>query len=216
MLPVSSYEADLTGKNEKGKFMLLKKYRTSVAEKNYAANQKNTEPKDFINGQSAYSAYHFGLSTMDKVGCGIIAVYNALRLLGEPVKFADLIREFETNSTETISFGFFGINPFAMKKYFQMHSIPYSKLRSIEELEKTKESGGIYILTFWNDAKKLTQGAHTVALCYREGKFTVYNRTNRGIQAAECSTAAEIVGNGRLIRGYQLYEAFDIEREEWI
>lgn len=67
--------------------MFLKKYRTALAEQNLAVNRANTEPDRFISGQSAYSNYRFGLSTMDKVGCGIIGVYNALRLLERPENY---------------------------------------------------------------------------------------------------------------------------------
>ncbi len=194
--------------------MIFKKYRTLVAEKNYICNQKNSDPDRMINGQNAYSNYRFGLSTLNRVGCGIIAVYNALRMLNCPIVLSELIREFETNSTETVPFGFFGINPFSMKKFFEAHAIPYTKIQCIQELMKFSEEGGIYLLTFWNDAKKLTQGAHTVTLFYTQGRFTVYNRTNNSSQAAEFAAAADIIGNGKLIRGYQLYSNFYEEREE--
>lgn len=188
--------------------MLFKKQRISIAEKNYAVNQSNPEPDDMINGQGALTGYRFGLCTLDRVGCGIIAVYNALRLLKTPVKFIDLIREFETNSTETIPFGFFGINPFSMKKYFETHFIAYSIFHRIAWLEKMKDNGGVYVLTYWNDAKKLTKGAHTVAVLYINGKFAVFNLTNNKKDVALYDTAAEIIDDGLLIRGYQLYGAF--------
>lgn len=188
--------------------MFLKKYRTALAEKNLVVNQANEEPNAFINGQSAYSNYRFGLSAMDKVGCGIIGIYNVLRLLGSPERFTDLIREFETNSTETIPFGFFGINPFSMKKYFEAHHIPYSKIRGISDLDQQKKEGGVYLLTFWNNAQNWFKGAHTVALCYTEERFVVYNRTNSGREPVEYTNTADVIGNGLLICGYQLYGDF--------
>lgn len=193
--------------------MLFKKQRISIAEKNYAVNQSNPEPGDMINGQGTLTGYRFGLCTLDRVGCGIIAVYNALRLLKTPVKFIDLIREFETNFTETIPFGFFGINPFSMKKYFEAHFIAYSVFHSIAWLEKMKDNGGVYVLTYLNDAKKLTKGAHTVAVQFINGKFVVYNLTNNKKEASIFDTAAEIIDDGMLIRGYQLYKEFYEEEE---
>lgn len=188
--------------------MFLKKYRTALAEKNLAANQANEEPNALINGQSAFANYRFGLSTMDKVGCGIIGIYNVLRLLGRPENFTDLIREFETNSTETIPFGFFGINPFSMKKYFEAHNILYSKIRRISDLENCKSEGSVYLLTFWNNAKNWFKGAHTVALCYTDGRFVVYNCTNSMSEPVGYTNAADVIGKGLLIRGYQLYGDF--------
>lgn len=188
--------------------MFLRKYRTTVAEQNLAANLQNHEPDSMINGQSAYSSYTFGLSTLDRVGCGIIAIYNALRLLGSPEKLTDLIREFETNSTETIPFGFFGINPFSMKKYFEAQYIPHSKIYRMKALDKQKEEGSVYLLTFWNDAKHLTKGAHTVALCYTDGRYVIFNRTNGSREPAVFENAHDIIGNGLLICGYRLYGEF--------
>ena len=195
--------------------MFLRKYRTTVAERNHAANQKNGEPNDMMNGQSSYSNYRFGLSFLDRVGCGIIAIYNALRLLGRPEKLTDLIREFETNATETIPFGFFGINPFSMKKYFKAQYIPYIKIHRMRDFKKHQEEGGVYLLTFWNDAKHWTKGAHSVALCYTDGRFIVYNRTNSNSEPMEFENAADVIGSGLLICGYRLYGAF-YDAEDWV
>lgn len=191
--------------------MLFSKYRRKVAEKNLSKNRQNREPDEMINGQNEFTAYSFGLSTLDKVGCGIIAIYNVLRLLGRTVQFSDLIYEFELNCTETIPFGFFGINPFLMKKYFDAHQISYSEIHRMNTLESLKEEGGIYLLTFWNDARKWTKGAHTVALSYTGGKYVVYNRTNSGKGTMEFVNTHDIVGNGLLIRGYRLYKGNEDE-----
>lgn len=185
--------------------MFLKKYRTTVAEQNYSVNQHNSETDQMINGQSAYSNYLFGLTTLDRVGCGIIAVYNALRLLGRREKLTDLIREFETNSTETVPFGFFGINPFSMRKYFEAHQIPYRKIFRVKGFDKAKEENGVFVMTFWNDSKNLMKGAHTVAFCYTNDQFVVYNRTNSNSESVKFENVVDIMGNGRLICGYRLY-----------
>jgi hypothetical protein len=182
-----------------------------LANNNYASNQKNSDPAGIINGQADFLNYRFGLFSLDEVGCGIIAIYNVLHLLGMPKKLTDLIREFETNSTETVPFGILGINPFSIKKYFKHQRIPYSKICRMKDLDKQKEEGGVYLLTFWNDAKHLTKGAHTVALCYTGGRFVVYNRTNGSRETAEFENAIDIIGNGLLIRGYRLYGEFHDE-----
>lgn len=188
--------------------MFLKKYRTTVAEQNYSVNQHNSETDQMINGQSAYSNYLFGLTTLDRVGCGIIAVYNALRLLGRPKKLTNLIREFETNNTETIPFGFFGINPFSMRKYYEAHQIPYRKIFRVKEFDKAKEENGVFVMTFWNDSKNLMKGAHTVTFCCINNQFDVFNRTNGNSESVKFDNAGDIIGNGRLICGYRLYETF--------
>ena len=188
--------------------MIIKKCRLMLANNNYATNQKNSDPAGIINGQANFFNYRFGLFSLDEVGCGIIAIYNVLHLLGRPQKLTDLIREFETNSTETILFGLLGINPFSLKKYFKHQRIPYSKIRRMKDLNKLNKENSVYLLTFWNDAKHLTKGAHTVALCYTDGRYVVFNRTNGSREPAEYENAYDIIGNGLLICGYRLYGEF--------
>lgn len=192
--------------------MLFEKCRTKVADKNYVVNKAIEEPDGFINGQALFSTYRFGFCTLDEVGCGIIAIYNMLRMFGTPQKLADLIREFETNSTETVPFGFWGINPYSLKKYFNKYYIPYSKINRISQLDKMKSDGGIYLLTYWNNAKKLTAGAHTVALCCIDNEYVVFNLSNRKTSVSKFKNAADIIGNGKLIRGYQVHKEFCCDR----
>lgn len=186
--------------------MLFKKYRELIADKNYAVNTAIEEPNRFINGQALFSTYRFGFCTLDEVGCGIIAIYNMLRMFGTPQKLADLIREFETNSTETVPFGFWGINPYSLKKYFNKYCIPYSKINRISKLDKMKIEGGIYLLTYWNNAKKLIAGAHTVALCCIDNEYVVFNLSNRRTSVSKFKNAADIIDDGKLIRGYLVHE----------
>lgn len=185
--------------------MLFKKHRHSIAERNYRENQTLENHVAIINGQGRFDKYRFGLSSINRVGCGIIAIHNSLCLLEEKSDFTNLIREFETNKTETIPFGFWGINPFSMKKFFDTHSISYKKIYSSSSLEKEIAEGGIYVITFWNDKKRISSGAHSVALNYINGKFRVFNSGNYKTDYSECSTVKEILGNGFYIHGYRLF-----------
>ncbi len=184
--------------------MIFKKYRTKVAEQNFATNLLQAHPSGMINGQAAYSGYRFGLTTLDRTGCGIIAIYNTLHLLECPEKLPLLIRIFETNSTETVPFGFWGINPFSMKKFFSDCNLNFTKIRRIRNLDTCKTEGGVYMLTFWNHAKNWVNGAHTVAVQYRNGQFWVYNRFNSVSEATVYSKAVDILQDGLLICGYCL------------
>lgn len=186
--------------------MILKNIRKRIALKNYENNKCQTSPKKLINGQGEYSHFRFGLCTLDRVGCGIIAFYNILRLLKESVKFEDLILEMETNRTETIPFGFFGINPFCMKKMFSSYGICFERFFSLSRLEKTREDGTIFLLTFWNDPKNWFRGAHTVAVRDRKTFFEVYNRNNQRKTVAKITDVSNICGNKALICGYRLWK----------
>lgn len=182
---------------------LWEKIRSKIGNRNYLENKKLEHPNGYLYGQASLRGDRFGLTTMDKVGCGIVAAYNALKLLGQPTPIAELILEFETNGTETIPFGFFGINPYSLQKFFFAHHISFYVLTS-ENAEKCREEGAVYIFTFWLNAKNPFKGAHHVAAQYREGKYEVYNRYNNSTDVSRADSVAKIIGKGRFIRGYSL------------
>lgn len=179
--------------------------RKRIALENYECNSKHTDPNKLINGQGGYSYFRFGLCTLDQVGCGVIAFYNILRLFKKGIKLADLIFEMETNRTETVPFGFFGINPFSMKKMFSTYGICYDRFFNLKHFERTREDGSVYLLTFWNDPKNWFKGAHTVAVRDRKTCFDVYNKTNQRKTVAKISDISEICGKKALICGYRLW-----------
>lgn len=180
---------------------LWTKFRSKIGNRNYEHNRNFEQPKGFLFGQAVLNCFRFGLTTMDKVGCGIVAAYNALRLLGQPAALPELILEFETNGTETIPFGFLGINPFSLNKFFTAHNTSYCIL-SGKNVEKCREEGGVYIFVFFLDAKNPFEGAHYVTAQFRNGEFEVYNLYNNCTGILKRKTVSEIVENGRLIRGF--------------
>lgn len=107
--------------------MILRNNRKRLALDNYENNRNQTDPNKLINGRDEYSRFRFGLCTLDRVGCGVIAFYNILRLLKENIKFSELIFEMEINRMETIPYGFWGINPFRLKKMFSSYEICFER-----------------------------------------------------------------------------------------
>lgn len=185
--------------------MILKNIRKSIALKNHEHNRNQIDPKKMINGQGEYSNFRFGLCTLDGVGCGIIAFYNVLRLLKKGVKLSDLVLEMETNRTETIPFGFFGINPFCMKKMFYSYGICFERFFKPKRLGEARDDGKVFLITFWNDPKNWFHGAHTVAVRDRKTYYEVYNKTNQRKTAAKINDISEICGKRSLICGYRLW-----------
>lgn len=185
--------------------MLLNKLRNEIAVDNYENNREQAEPSKTINGQGAYSHLKFGCCTLDKVGCGVIAFYNVLRILRKRVCLADLILEMETNGTETIPFGFFGINPFRMKKVFSSYDICWERLFDPCICNEDRKDGAIYLVTFWNDPKNWFRGAHTVAVRDRKDYFEIYNKTNHLKTVAKVSELSQVCGKKALICGYRLF-----------
>ena len=186
--------------------MILKNIRKRIALDNYENNSQQGDPKKLINGQEAFSHFRFGICTLDRVGCGVIAFYNILRLLKKSVKLPDLILEMETNRTETVPFGFFGINPFRMKKMFSSYGIRFERFFKPKRLVENRENGNIFLITSWNDPKNWFRGAHTIAVRDRKTYFEVYNKTNQRKSVARITDVSEICGKSSLICGYRLWK----------
>ena len=123
--------------------MILRNNRKRLALENYENNRNQTDPNKLINGRDEYSRFRFGLCTLDRVGCGVIAFYNILRLLKENIKFSELIFEMEINRMETIPYGFWGINPFRLKKMFSSYEICFERFFYPKHLTETREDGNI-------------------------------------------------------------------------
>jgi len=137
-------------------------------------------------------------------GCGWVATYNALILLGTPRHPADIVNHFET-SGGTVLGGVFGTYPYAIELYLKdlgyrvNHTLFPLLVIDIDEAIKTS---GVGILAYAH-----TSAAHYVAIEYRKDidKFIVYNDSfahtmseNLGLQN-ETGTGAAINSVAALI-----------------
>lgn len=121
------------------------------------------------------SQYRFGLTTVSSMGCGIVAFYNAMILLGRQVNFAVLILIAEIYGGLPAG-GKFGLFYWGIPRLAEYYGVNTYKYRSLEELENDKDSlKGPVIMNFWK-GKKVREGAHYVAINKRsDGKLLVYN-----------------------------------------
>jgi len=107
-------------------------------------------------------------------GCGWIATYNALIILGKPVHPAEIVRSFETNVGIVLG-GVFGTYPNAIVDYLNYmgfnvtHTLFPQLTMNIDEVIKSSK---VSILAYAH-----TSAAHYIAIEYREDidKFIVYN-----------------------------------------
>ena len=92
----------------------------------YVVDNRNTEFSNTINSNYIYnkrisqnssgfiddqkngiaSKLRYGINTISPVGCGCVATYNALLMLGNPIELCDIIREIETN--KPLYYGLYG------------------------------------------------------------------------------------------------------------
>ena len=107
-------------------------------------------------------------------GCGWVATYNALILLGTPRHPADIVNHFET-SGGTVLGGVFGTYPYAIEMYLKDlgYSVNHTLFpQLVIDIDEAIKASGAGILAYAH-----TSAAHYVAIEYRKDidKFIVYN-----------------------------------------
>jgi len=107
-------------------------------------------------------------------GCGWIATYNALLILGKPIHPAEIVKHFEENAG-TVFGGVFGTYPNAIDAYIK--SFGYNTTHTVFpqislNIDETIKASKVAILAYLH-----TSAAHYVTIEYREDidKFVVYN-----------------------------------------
>ncbi len=150
------------------------------AESNYAFNNERNIRSLTVNDQHSDNGTGVGLmrlgdSVMYESGCEVIATYNALLLLGKVVSVAGAAKRFEEKGclvrVPFVKYGAWGVNPYDIGEVIKSYGVNYTNV----DLQQMCEPG-IYILSYWNDAK-LLKGIHTIAVHTRNGMCYMYNYT---------------------------------------
>ena len=123
--------------------------------------------------------WRYGLRSSAAVGCGWIATYNALRLLGYRAKPEGLIRYFERQLP--LLHGNTGTSFWGPALYFKRWGFPVNMTVGKSCYDEQVKNCDCAIL-FYHWRKGLRFGAHFVAVRCRDGRFTGYNtfRTSEG------------------------------------
>lgn len=123
--------------------------------------------------------WRYGLRSSAAVGCGWIATYNALRLLGHPAEPEEIIRSYERQIP--LIHGNTGTMLFAPALFFKQRGFPVELVLAREKFDDAAKSADVCILFYrWTGKWKL--GAHFVALRHEAGGFVGYNtyRNSKG------------------------------------
>ena len=116
--------------------------------------------------------WRYGLRTSAATGCGWIATYNALRLMGYRPKPEELIRYYERQLP--LIHGNGGTTIQGPAFFFRHHGFPVQTLSVTERFDEVAKNADVCIL-FYYWRKKFKIGAHFVTVQYQDGKFTGYN-----------------------------------------
>ncbi len=118
---------------------------------NYNHNKKQSIAQaalknDLINYQKNMENYKFGTFRLSYNGCGVIATYNILKLLGKEENLEDIIREYDIYGSNF--FGLFGTNPLGVKRFFNRRGADvkfiFDKNKFENEAKKSKLSMFVY------------------------------------------------------------------------
>ncbi|MBQ7566568.1 MAG: hypothetical protein IJT18_05550 [Oscillospiraceae bacterium] len=137
-------------------------------------------PDGLILGQTALRELPYGKCTMDYNGCEVIACHNALRLLGRPKPLGETAAYFERHGL--FRAGKWGTHVSAIPRFFERQGFA---VRTFYADECGDFAGRIAVFSFWNSARRLRSGVHTVALERTADGLRVYNL--HGTDTAPCT-----------------------------
>ena len=113
------------------------------------------------------SLYRVGLYPASYNGCEVIAMHNALVMLGKESRLDSEIRIFQRCGAVILS-GVFGSNPYLLGRVMRRQGIEYEKVK-LKDI-----NDGIYIISYWNKKAPLN-GLHTVAASAKDGDVKIIN-----------------------------------------
>ena len=116
--------------------------------------------------------WRYGFRTSAATGCGWIAVYNALRLMGYRAKPEGLIRYFERQLP--LIHGNFGTSIWGPAAYFRKWGFPVKMTGRRSRFDSLAKEGDVCIL-FYRWRRGWRFGAHFVTLRYTAEGFVGYN-----------------------------------------
>lgn len=139
----------------------------------------------YINNQGNKNApinkVRYGNDIMEKNGCGIIAIHNALIALGETPDVRDLAMNFEGYGQ--IFDASWGTNYYAIEKYFRAKNYKVTMIddaSSLSDYRSNIPDANVYILTYWNSDSSF-DGLHTVAIRKHIGNTFVMHNVKGGV-----------------------------------
>lgn len=157
-----------------------------------------------LNGQLAlpFAGEKLGLGTYGKNGCGIIAVYNALQLLGCPQPLGEIGAAFVRHHRLLFG-GLGGTAPRCIAAFFRERQIPCAGSFSCRRLTEDCGEGSVIVFTVMN-ARHPFRGFHTMAARKDFGGFTVYNVGPNDSGSRRCSSLRDAFPGGVFVRGYRV------------
>ena len=117
---------------------------------------------EYIENQHNLGMIKYGRSDMAYAGCEVIAVYNALRSMGEEPGLDKLINHFERDGM--VLSGRFGTAPMAIKDYFRKEGFKVEETLDPDRFDEIAENSDVSVIMFYNDRRSILSKVHTVCI----------------------------------------------------
>lgn len=108
---------------------------------------------------------------VSQVGCGVVAVYNALVFKGRDAEFTEVLKSMEEMRMPWF-FGVFGTKPFSLRRFFRENNIPNMNYISSKRFIGSLTNGRIGIVCAWNRGFR---GLHFYCVYRENGEYLSLN-----------------------------------------
>lgn len=155
---------------------------------------------EYLNGQDigVLRDMPYGFRTVGDVGCGPIALYNAMRYKGLEPDMAKILRYCELTSAPFC--GAFGTFPFSMGYCLRHFGVKNKMTLSYKKLIAAESC----VIAYWTKRPIFGGGHFVFCLRQEDGTHLVYNRWSNVSEARVCKNMREVVKKHCLIVGYIL------------
>ena len=151
----------------------IKNQKTLRFAENTAALDKAPE-YIFSQNNPAVKKLHYGrYGTVGANGCGSVVLYNALRALGKPVPYPEIIYEMELNHMLRF-FGKLGTSPLRFSRFLREHGADCEPLYSYSEL--AKRIGEFKVVIMYMQYKKSLMRHYFLIIKKPDGSLATLNR----------------------------------------
>lgn len=135
------------------------------------------KPTDILDTQKGnVGEYLLGTEQVKNVGCGAVALYNALIFKGKRRNFEDVLYKCEKI---TMLRGKFGCNSYKLGNILSCFGLvpneDFKYAHKYEDIDSIKDYGKVFVAAFWNK-DTIFGGAHIIALKVKDdGTIRAYN-----------------------------------------
>ena len=156
-----------------------------------------------INGQGAFkfSQTAFGMGSYAHNGCGAIAIYNAMQLLGMDASLG-MITDQIINKHGLCIGGFFGVNASVIDDVLVERGVSCTGYWSSNDLMQNVHEGSVVIIYALNNVDNIFGGLHYIAAQYVDGRFLVYNVYGKSTRTFEAYNISRPYDNAGYLYGY--------------